>query len=140
MSNDAFRRDFAKLIENTGEKVEDLVRKTALQLQTSMVELAPVDTGRFKGNFVPGIGTINLKNDYPPDKSGASAIDRTKVALQGWKAGQTIYLTNSLPYARVLEYGRANGKPGSMQAPGGVVRLTVQNYAKALAQAVSEIK
>lgn len=130
----SFKADFAKLIEKAGERAEDVVRKTALQLQTSMIEMAPVDTGRFKGNFVPGIGTINLKNDYPPDKSGAAAIDRTKVALQGWKAGQTIFLTNSLPYSRRLEYG------WSKQAPGGMVRLTVANYSRALSEAVKGIK
>jgi len=38
------------------------------------------------------------------------------------KAGQVIYLVNNLPYAIPLEYGH------SSQAPGGMVRLTVQKW------------
>lgn len=134
MKNDQFRRNFAAILKRAGDKADLVVRKTALDLQSSMIGMAPVDTGRFKGNFVVGVGALNTKADYPPDKGGAAAIGRASTALQGWKAGQTIWLTNSMPYARKLEYG------WSQQAPGGMVRLTVQAYGKALKKAVAELK
>lgn len=146
MSNAAFKQNFAKLLAQAGNKADLVVRKTALELQSMMIEESPVDSGRFKGNWQAGVSATNSGINSPEDttpfgeKDEGKSYAYTQNALKGWKAGQTIYLTNSLPYARVLEYGRANGKPGSMQAPGGMVRLAVQNYSQALAKAVSEIK
>lgn len=132
--NESFKRDFAALLKKAGDKAEMVVRKTALELQSSMIEMSPVDTGRFKGNWQCGVGSVNTATDAPEDTSGAAAIGRTQTVLEGWKAGQTIALTNSLPYARRLEHG------WSKQAPAGFVRLTVQNYGAALAKAVASIQ
>ena len=134
-SNASFKADFAKLLQKAGDKVAILIQKTCLELQTSMVEMAPVDSGRFKNNWQVGLGSINTDTSAPPDKSGTGSISRAKAALVNWKAGETIYLTNSLPYAYRLEY-----EGWSKQAPSGFVRLTVQNYAQALKKAVESIK
>lgn len=131
MKNDQFRRNFAALLKRAGDKADLVVRKTALDLQSSMISMSPVDTGRFKGNWQCGVGALNTDNTAP---AGADAQGKTAAALQGWKAGQTIWLTNSMPYARRLEYG------WSQQAPGGMVRLTVQAYGQALKKAVAELK
>lgn len=137
MSNANFKINFAKLLAAAGAKAEMVVRKTALELQSQMIDRSPVDTGRFKGNWNAAAGAVDASTSAV---AANDALGRSATVLQGWKPGQTIFLTNSLPYARVLEYGRANGSPGSLQAPAGVVRLTVQGYASALAKAVSEIK
>ncbi len=129
-----FAADLNKLCKRAGDKAEMVVRKTALELQGGMIEKSPVDTGRFKGNWQCGIGAMNTDTSAAPEKSGSSALGRTETTLQGWKPGQTIWLTNSLVYARRLEAG------WSQQAPTGVVRLTVQAYAQALKTAVESIK
>lgn len=140
MSNEKFKADFAKLLKAAGDKAELVVRKTALELQSSMVQMSPVDTGRFKGNWQAGIGSANTARtdrlDTTPlgSKDDLGAALATEAVLKGWKAGQTIYLTNSLPYARRLEYG------WSKQSPQGMVRLTVQNFSNHLADAVRSIK
>lgn len=126
-----FAADLNKLCKRAGDKAEMVVRKTALELQSGMIERSPVDTGRFKSNFQCGIGAINADTSAAP---GSDAEGRTNTVLQGWKQGQTIWLTNSLPYAKRLEDG------WSKQAPAGMVRLTVQNYSQALAKAVRSIK
>lgn len=134
-SNASFRVDFARLLQKAGDKADLVVRKTALELQTSMVSMSPVLTGRFKNNWQSGIGSVNTDTSADEDKSGAGAISRTVAVLQGWRAGQTIFLTNSLPYAYRLEYDH-----WSKKAPQGMVRLTVQNYAQALKKSVEGIK
>ena len=134
MSNAQFKANFAKLLAKAGAKAELVVRQTAVALQSGMVEKSPIDTGRFKNNFQCGIGLINTDTSAAPDKSGSGAISRTVTALEGWKLGQTIYMTNSLPYARRLEFG------WSQKAPGGMVRLTVQDFHSKLAQVVAELK
>ena len=131
MSNSDFRANFAKLLSKAGDKADMVVRRTALELQSMMIERAPVDTGRFRSNFVAGIGTVNTDTSAAP---GSDATGRTATTLQGWKPGQTIFLTNSMPYARRLEFG------WSKQAPAGMVRLAVANYSQALAKAVGDLK
>ena len=146
MSNAEFRRNYAKYLAKAGGKAETVVRKTALQLQSEMISLSPVDTGRFKGNWVAGVGAVNKSTGDAKDTTPLSQFDpgksyaATQTVLQAWKPGQMIYLTNSMPYGSVLEYGRADGSPGSKQAPNGMVRLTVQNYSQAVAKAVAEVK
>lgn len=135
-----FAANLNALCQRAGDKAELVVRKTALELQSQMIERSPVDTGRFKGNWQAGVGGVNTAANDSPDKSGAAALGRTQVALATWKPGMSIVLSNALPYARVLEYGRANGKPGSSQAPGGIVRLTVQSYSEALSKAVASTR
>lgn len=125
-----FRVNYARLLERAGSRAEAVVRKTALELQSMMIERSPVDTGRFKGNWQAGIGIVNLSTS----DTGNDALGRTATVLEGWKPGQTIMLTNSMPYARRLETG------WSKQAPAGMVRLSVQNYSRAIAKAVSELK
>lgn len=187
-----FAENLNALCQRAGDKAEEVVRKTALRLQSRMIAMSPVGNpdlweinkgviyrrethnlfvdalnadadanggkrtrrlgqkklkqvyklaagqnytgGRFKGNWQVGLGTQNESTDSPPDKDGIGAEGRAKVVLDGWKPGQTIWMTNALPYAKALEYGH------SKQAPGGMVRLTVQEYSQALAKAIAESK
>lgn len=126
-----FAADLNKLCKRAGDKAEMVVRKTALELQSGMIEMSPVKSGRFKSNWTCGVGAVNTDTSAAP---GTDAEGRTRTVLAGWKPGQTIFLTNSLPYARRLENG------WSKQAPSGVVRLTVQAYSQALKAAVESIK
>lgn len=129
-----FAESLAKQCERAGQKAEMVVRHMALSLQQNMVEMSPVDTGRFKGNWQAGVGQINRDTSASDDASGSGAIVRTQQVLSGWKPGQTIWLTNSLPYAQRLENG------WSQQAPHGMVKLTVQAYGDAVKAAVEALR
>lgn len=144
-----FAENLNKMCVRAQDRAGDVVRSTALALQSGMIEKSAVGDpsgwkdpapegytgGRFKGNWQVGVGAINTATDSPLDKSGEVTIARAKIALAGWKPGQTIYLSNSLPYGKRLEFDG-----WSAQSPGGMVRLTVQNYGQALAKAVESIK
>lgn len=134
MSNAAFKRRFAAVLARVGDKAELVTRKTALELFSSMVQKSPVDTGRFRGNWQCGFGSINTSTASGEDKSGAGAIGRANVVLNGFRAGQTIYLTNSMAYSRRLEYG------WSKQAPGGMVRITIREYSGYLRKVANQLK
>jgi hypothetical protein len=114
---------------------EELVlRKVVLQLEISLVMKSPVDTGRFRANWQIGYDQVNASTDAAPDPTGEAAIARAQAALQGIQVGGIVYLTNSLPYARPLEYGH------SKQAPTGMVRETVVEFGRYLEQAVGAVK
>lgn len=135
MSNAAFKRNFAALLKQCGARAESVVRATAIGLAGSMVEKSPVDTGRFKNNWISGIGAIDASADARPDAGGAASMRSVRAVVAQWKPGQTIYITNSLPYAYRLEY-----EAWSAQAPGGMVRITIAEFAQTFARAVREAK
>lgn len=118
----SFQLDLARLIQRAEGRVDDVVRASTLRMGRQVVLMSPVDTGRFKGNWVYGANKINPDNQNPPDKSGGSSVTRLVTGVAAWKAGETMYFTNSLPYAKRLEYGY------SQQAANGMVRLAVQNW------------
>lgn len=111
-------------------------KKSAKNLRKTFPNAAGQDYvgGRFKNNWQVGIGGINNNTDRRPQSDGNAALAAYEGAIRGWTPGATIFLTNSMPYARALEYGH------SQQAPGGMVRLTVQNYSEAVARAAAEVR
>ena len=80
------------------------------------------------------MGSMSTATGGNADPSAGTARTLLKTQVDGWKPGQTIFITNSLPYAMRLEHGY------SKQAPAGMVKLTVQNYAQAVAKAARELK
>jgi hypothetical protein len=126
-----FASDLNKLCARAGDKAEQVVRKSAIELQNAMIAKSPVDTGRFRANWQCGIGAINPSITQPP---GSDVQGRTALTLEAWKPGQTIWLTNSLPYSQRLENGY------SKQAPVGMVKLSVQEYGQFLKKAARSIK
>lgn len=91
--------------------------------------------GRFKSNWLAATGpAMNTATPETTDPSGSATRAAIQQKLEGWKPGQTIWVTNSLPYAQRLEYG------WSKQAPGGMVRLSVQNYSQAIKKAADQVR
>ena len=130
-----FAADLARLCEAAGDKAELVVRKAALDLGGQLLDRSPVDTGRFKNNWATSVNGMSTATGAGADTSAAAARTMLEAQVASWKPGQTIWITNSLPYAYRLEYDG-----WSKQAPGGMVRLAVQNYAQAVAKAARELK
>ena len=125
MSNDAFKASFARAIAATGEKAQLLCRKWAIEIANELIERSPVNTGRFRANWMSGYGAVNYTTTADTDKDGTETSGRIASGLMQWD-GATLYVTNSLPYAQRLEDG------WSKQAPGGMVGLTAQRWNKYL--------
>ena len=119
--------------EKTKVSMETVVRKSALELLTGVVSLSPVDKGRFISNWMTSVSTKNSSTVLTEDKTGGPSFARFGPALSGWMPGESIYITNSLPYAYRLEY-----EGWSKKAPNGFVRITVQNWVEFVNKAVAE--
>lgn len=109
--------------------VDTVARKATFALFNAVQQRSPVDTGRFRGNWqatqgAPAVGTTNAT-----DPNGSKAQGEALKALS-FPAGDTVYFTNNLPYARRLEYGY------SRQAPAGMVRLSVREFSAAVKAAL----
>jgi hypothetical protein len=132
--NDKFRRDIKRIVTKAKERNDVYVRKFVADVLTRMVLKSPVDTGRFRANFVVGYGTPNYTTTEDTDKSGAISIAKAATMLSQLKADGITYVTNSLPYAQRLEYG------WSQQAPAGYARTTAEEMRAAAVRIGLEVK
>lgn len=101
--------DFAQLYRVIGTEVGARGAAFVRAVYQRLVELSPVDTGRFSSNWKLGVDqpdTATTQDTTPP------AIHVPPLVL-----GRVYYLTNSLPYAQRLEHG------WSKQAPQGIVSI-----------------
>lgn len=128
-----FVHDIERFSQKTGIALDTVLRKLVLDMTTEVIMMSPVDTGRFRSNWQVSKGTINYNIDNPIDASGSYALGLVMSSLTGFKHGDVIFITNSLPYAIPLEYGH------SSQAPSGMVRLTVLKYHEFLRSAVEQL-
>ncbi len=121
-----FSDDVNKFTKRTSSLASQVCRKIGMEIHREIVRLSPVDTGRFRAN-----NQISL-NDLPEDavmgvdKSGRATIAAGEQVLASFTLGDTIFIYNNVAYAYILEFGRADGKPGSQQAPNGVYRVSIQ--------------
>ena len=115
-----FALNLAKQIEVANDKVESIVKVTMIELFNRVIQKSPVDTGRFRANWNCSIGSPDLSTSQAIDPSGSGAISKaTSTVVSYTLNGQSVFLTNNLPYADRLENG------WSKQAPNGMVRLSV---------------
>lgn len=128
--NNALRNDEANLTK-TGR-----LRK-GLKVHDSMDIKAPpgYTGGRFKANWFVGMDSQPADATDDVDRAGNISMRRGRVILETFKVGMTsIYFTNNLPYAYSLEFGH------SKQAPGGMVRITAQDFQKLFSEAAREVR
>lgn len=131
----SFSDDIRKFQRKTNLSMDVIVRKVVIDMSVALTRMSPVDTGRFRGNWMLGIGSPDVSTIEAVDKDGSVAVARITTAAGSINAGGVVYITNSLPYARRLEYGWSKQAP----SPPGIVRLTVQRYSDYIAAAVKSL-
>lgn len=85
--------------------------------------------GRYRANWMFGVGSINTSTVDAPDASGAVSMARVRAGASGMRMGPVAFVSNSLPYAYRIEYG------WSTQAPNGVVRAVIADWPDIVAEA-----
>lgn len=126
----SFASDLRRFANKTNQKMETAVKSALIRVGTSIVVKSPVDTGRFRNNWIAAYGTVDTTVNFGTDTSGSSAIGNLKISVEGMNFKEVFYFTNSLPYASGLEYGN------SAQAPSGMVRVSVAAWENILAQEI----
>lgn len=132
-----FAAEFGKLLKAAGDKAELVVKKSAISVLTSVEFKSPVgdpDTwsspappgytgGQFKANWNLSVESIDYTTTTDKDPTGGDAVKRAELAIEDYKMGDKVFITNSLPYAYRLEYEGWSG-----QAPQGMVRITALEF------------
>lgn len=123
MSAREFSLQIDRSLDLLDDEINDVIQVIGTYCLRGIVQKSPVDTGRFRGNWIVSNNTPDMSTKTQTDKSGSRVINEgtTKISTFDYKTQSTIYIQNNLPYANRLENG------WSKQAPKGMVSITVNN-------------
>lgn len=94
-------------------------KKISLEVLRGVVEMSPVKTGRFRGNWQLGLDLKPTSEIPMPEAKDRDPFIEGLGAIAPLRFGQTVWITNNVPYAIPLEEGH------SKQAPVGMVKVTL---------------
>lgn len=129
-----FARQVRRWSDETQRKLDQVVRKVSIDAFSEVIRMSPVDSGRFKGNWMAGVNMAPggyVWEQYDP--AGGATIAEASGRVEVAEAGDVIWLVNNLPYASRLE----NGWSG--QAPSGMVRLTAARWQPIVNRIVAQV-
>lgn len=116
--------------ENVETKVDDILQTIVFKIGESVVNLSPVDTGRFKGNWQLTIDERASASLLRYDQDGHTTLAAIAAKANSFTAGQVAYIQNMVLYGYDLEYGY------SKQAPDGMVRITALQFQQIVDEAI----
>lgn len=132
----SFSSDIQSFAKNAERAALKIFRGTALDLFGRIVKRTPVGNpsiwknqkrpdgyvgGSLRANWQVGINR-QATGTVGPNKNIGSVISRESSSIKKAKGGDSIYITNNLPYAQAVEHGH------SKQAPQGMVKVTVAEF------------
>jgi len=117
-----------RLAQKYKKRIEDVTRRATFEVFSSVKNMSPVDTGRFRANWNVSYGSIDYRTSNATDAAQAQVQVNKALTLP---VGGIVYMANSLPYARRLEY-----EGWSNQAPSGMVRVSAENFSNMVREAL----
>ena len=99
---------------------EAKIKKAFIGLSSDIIADTPVKSGRLRNNWFP---SVNKASSETTDNTGKESLGR--LGSVKFKLGDTLYLTNNLPYAERIEF-----MGWSKKAPNGMVRRNLMRWEK----------
>lgn len=130
----SFALDVSKFVEKAKKNPEKVMRQVSIKLFSAIIKASPVDTGRFRMNWMASGSSPASGTSRGTDPSGANAIGAMVSTVSGLPDWSEFTMTNNLPYAQRLEYG------WSQQAPAGVVRTNVSRFQQLINEEANKVK
>jgi len=158
----SFSQSIGYFCEKTQISAGVVLRKLAFDGLRLVMKKSPVDTGRFRANWRVGINSADLTTlevaDIPGDQINPEGKEGTSINVKGppdgggegsavpdglaqdavrnlAKWGDSIFISNNLPYADPLENGGH-----SQQAPNGMLMISFLEIKRDFADAVAEVR
>ena len=122
----SFEDDVAAFAKKASGSASRAVRAIAAEVFRRVILRTPVDTGRARSNWFASIGAASTETTESTSRPSASDAQRVAMAYKP-ETEQSVFLANNLPYIETLERGRV-GNRGSLQAPQGMVAITVAEF------------
>lgn len=130
----SFALDVSKFVEKAKKNPEKVMRQVSIKLFSAIIKASPVDTGRFRMNWMASGGAPSSGITDATDKSGNTATGNATSFILKAADWREFTLTNNLPYAQRLEYG------WSQQAPQGFVRVNVSRFQQLINEEANKVK
>lgn len=133
-----FTLDITNFVNHARSNIDQVVRKTVLDIGTKLVMRSPVGDpvywkhpappgysgGHFRANWQYGFNVMPSGELPDIDKSGRVSISRIQSGTPvGTSAGAIHYIVNNLPYSERLENGWS-----WHQAPEGIVKKVILEF------------
>ena len=115
-----FQSQLVKFTANLPERAGELVtKKVAMDVLAAVVMETPVDTGRARGNWQASVSSPVDSTTDKVDKDGETTTYSETIKIDGMSVpqGQTIWITNNVPYIEMLEDGHSPKAPDGIVAP-----------------------
>lgn len=112
--------DLRRIADRRNGDLDEVVQASLIRLGNRIVQGSPVDSGRFRNNWMSAYNSIDPSTDRKNDISGSGSKNVLIEKVSSLDLGNVLYFTNSLPYANRLEYDG-----WSAQAVSGMVRINV---------------
>lgn len=123
----SFFKQLGKFADKAMDDSEKARREISLRLFRSVIYDTPVAEGTLRANWQPTVGKkANSVVSGGGRNAGAAVMRGVKDLLEASKFGDTVFLTNNLPYAYRIEYEGWS----SVKAPQGMVRKNVSRLSK----------
>lgn len=140
-----FALDVSRFVAKAKVAPTQVVRKVSLDMLAKVVLRTPVGNpdnwanpappgyvgGRLRANWNTSIGRADLQTST---ETANTAVSRGESRLRRFDGTQDIYIMNSLPYVRRIEY-----EGWSNQAKAGMVRVTVAEFQSFVDKAVRSL-
>lgn len=140
-----FSTDITKFIKKTQLSADSVLRKLGFDAFGGVLKRSPVDTGRFRSSNRISINSpdVSVEADRGPSTGkggapypGGPELNKASQMLQSASFGDTLHITNNLPYARPLEDGssqQTNRQPDGIY--GATYQELIANFAKTVRSA-----
>jgi len=134
MANDlrSFGKRMKRRASNVERNVNTVARKVCIVLHRELVLATPVDTGTARSNWIVSLGSPanGTRKAYKPHPKGSgagigesanasAALEAGAAVIARRKAGQSLFVSNNLPYIQRLDEGH------SAQAPANFVKRAI---------------
>ena len=121
------------------DNVEQVFRGTCIGLFTRVIRRTPVQSGRLKGNWQtdinqPALGQVSTTDNTPINTIDISSEARVRTGVMRANLQDTVFFTNNLPYALIVENGNY-----STQAPQGMVKVSVLELEQVVQQQAAQL-
>ncbi len=123
----SFDKQMETFAKKASMSVSKTIRGTSIALFRDVILASPVDTGRFRANWMTSGASPDTSVTKHTDKSGGAAVTVMANFVDGARGKLEFTLSNNLPYAHALEYVNH-----SDQAPNGMVRVNVMRFQRIL--------
>lgn len=128
-----------KIARRNKERLRLIGQEAYVELGSDVIKRSPVDEGTFRNNWFSALNEPSTQTTTVTAKKGFGELGGARYTellhlSTAYDIGDKLYFTNSLPYARRLEYGH------SKLAKGGMVRIASAQWPLIVARLARKIR